>query len=275
MSATKQLIDFLLPITLDKKLKTSSKARTEESTSWMEIKEKLKNKSNMNNIYNWAEKIHEGKRSIVMRGIRFDGEHIIGKFLKLKSEDRLLPVVNEVYNHRQLLLGTPIPGVVNLLDFFMNNEHLVVIVEPELELCEPKTEKEIRECFRQLLYTLNMIHNRGFIHHDIKRSNIMYHQKYKMIQLIDFGLSTSTEFNSCDHYERVPGTDGYKPTFDNDCSPAFDIYCCGSVLDKWYRAVIIPLTGNARDLAERCWQTNYKKRPTAAEALTHPYFREI
>jgi len=80
MSTTKQLIDFLLPITLDKKLKTSTKSKVEESTSWMEIKEKLKNKSNMNNIYIWAEKIHEGKRSIVMRGIRFDGEHVIGKF---------------------------------------------------------------------------------------------------------------------------------------------------------------------------------------------------
>jgi len=237
------------------------------------IAKAIQNKRDMSKMYTWSEKIYEGKAIYIMKGKRADGKKVIGKFLntsvyKKKGMEQYL--YSEIFYHRQLAITYNLSGIVEFLDFYINSDAWTVIVEPELVPCVPKTETEIRDYFRQLLETINTVHQHGFIHHDLKCENIMTVPESNRIQLIDFGITTTVDSGECDHCERTFGTAGYCPD-DAQCTTAFDIYCCGSVLERWYKNAGLEMDLNAKDLVKRMkdWM---RCRPTAANALTHAYF---
>jgi serine/threonine protein kinase len=262
-----KIINFLRRVSL-------SDSFDDESTDSMEgIAKWIHHKRDVSKTYNWIEKIYEGKYIYVMHGKRItDGKKVIGKFLNAavyKKKTMEQYILSEIFYHSQLVTHN-ISGIVELTDFYLNTDGWVVIVEPELNPCNPKTETEIRDYFRQLLQTVNLIHQYGFIHHDIKCDNILVVPESNRIQLIDFGLTTTVDNSDCDHSDHTFGTPGFSPE-DAQCTTAFDIYCCGSVLERWYKNAELDMDLNAKDLVKKMkdWM---RCRPTAANALTHPYF---
>jgi len=99
----------------------------------------------------------------------------------------------------------------------------------------------------------------------------MYDPKRKIIQLIDFGLAKIINNNSCDHIKFIPGTEEYIPN-DCVCTPAFDIYCCGVVLEKWYEHANLIMDDITKDLRNNLKNIDFTKRITASDALCHPFF---
>ena len=53
------------------------------------------------------------------------------------------------------------------------------------------SEKQSAKYARQLFSAIHYMHNRGYIHRDLKPDNILFSDKHqKVIKIIDFGLST-------------------------------------------------------------------------------------
>jgi len=244
-----------------------------EDYTFEKIQDVLKHKRDMSKIYTWTEKIYETDKSLIMRGKQSNGTTVIGKFLNgviYKQKHKEHYIYSEIFIHKQLLKENTI-GIVNLLDFYLDTEGRVVIVEPELVPCEPKSEEEIRQYFKELLISIYCMHQHGYIHHDIKCENILLNPQNKTVNIIDFGFTTNKNEYSCNHDDFIPGTPGYRPD-DEECSTAFDIYCCGSVLEKWYKDANIEMDIKAKKLLKKLkdWQ---RCRPNASEALNHPYIR--
>jgi len=266
--STTKFLSFL------RRTSTNESMDHEESMDSVEsIAKLIQNKRDISKAFTWTEKIYEGKAIYVMRGKRTDGKKVVGKFLntaayKKKGIEQYL--YYEIFYHKQLFSTHNISGIVELIDFYLNSDGWTVIVEPELVPCVPRTETEIRDYFCQLLQIVNNMHQFGFIHHDIKCDNILVVPESNRIQLIDFGLTTTVDGNECDHCDRTFGTVGFCPE-DTQCTTAFDIYCCGSVLERWYKHAGLEMDANAKDLVKKMkdWM---RCRPTAANALAHPYF---
>lgn len=55
------------------------------------------------------------------------------------------------------------------------------------------TEVEVKELWRQLLESVQFLHDRKIIHRDLKLQNILYLQKSNQLKIIDFGLAVTLE----------------------------------------------------------------------------------
>jgi hypothetical protein len=97
---------------------------------------------------------------------------------------------------------------------------------PSLERC--------RDCVRQLLAVLAVLHATGKVHRDIKPSNVLVTPKGRVV-LLDFGLVADTMADDPSADATVVGTPGYmapEQARGGKASPAADLYAVGVMLHE-------------------------------------------
>ncbi|CAH8272646.1 unnamed protein product [Arabidopsis lyrata] len=152
---------------------------------------------------------------------------------------------------------------------------------------------------KQILDGLKYLHDKGFIHRDIKCANILV-DAYGAVKLADFGLAKVSKLNdskSCKGtpFWMAPEVVNPKGNDDGYGNPA-DIWSLGCTVLEMCTGHI-PYSGltpvqaqiriergtlpdipdtlllDARDFIVTCLKVNPEERPTAAELLNHPFVR--
>ena len=105
---------------------------------------------------------------------------------------------NQIHNtiETDIMLNAKHPFIVDMHYLFMSNRNLYMVM-PLIKGCDlypffrengPFDENSVRFLSAQIVMALGHLHNRGYIHRDLKLENIMV-QENGYVKLIDFGLS--------------------------------------------------------------------------------------
>ena len=159
-----------------------------------------------------VEQIAGGMCSQVLRAIRnADGLRVVlkcydtknkadGMFAHIPSEGSE-PILKESYFLKKV---QNVGGCVKMVDFFCDNVHdqYVIVLEDLSSLGFVRltqeiindnnflTESTIAWIMRELIHTLQQIHDLNILHCDIKPDNIFIHPTEKRIKLLDFNIAT-------------------------------------------------------------------------------------
>ncbi|XP_067008187.2 calcium/calmodulin-dependent protein kinase type IV [Anabrus simplex] len=204
------------------------------------------------------------------------------------------------------------PNIVHLRDVFEIESEVQLVLElvsgeelfERIAGCGQYTERDAAAAVRQVLGALQYLHSKGIIHHDIKPENILYEteDENSRLKLTDFGLNKVLH-NGHLAMNTLRGTIGY-------CAPEILLNKeSDSPVDLWSLGVIIyimlcgfepfwddtgemamfqritecelnfpspwwdEISDSAKDLITKFLQLEPSKRPTASEALDHPWVR--
>ena len=166
-------------------------------------------------------------------------------------------------------------------------------------LCHIKkfNESEVVGISRQVLRAIEYVHMMGIIHRDIKAENFLFHSNGS-VKLIDFGLAVRLS-KPTDFFTSVVGSAHYlaPEMIRHKYSKPVDVWSAGVMVFLmffgWYPfdgpdddAVVaeikrgaIPnctteLSHQGRRFLHSLLDTNYKDRPTATDALAHPFLQD-
>ena len=164
------------------------------------------------------------------------------------------------------------------------------------------SEETTANVIKQLLQAVNYLHKKGLVHRNIRSGNILFTERGKAdIKLIDFDVAGTKTMEAANIYGGgLHGPFYCAPEiFKNEYSDKVDLWSVGVVLyfmlvgslpfdgatneeviQNIKRGQIVyqnemiwkSLSTEARNLVESLLQANPKKRPSAAEALEHPWF---
>jgi serine/threonine protein kinase len=129
------------------------------------------------------------------------------------------------------------PQIPALLAFFAERGYLYFVQQyvagenlaEELERCGLFDEARIRDFLQDLLGILQVVHQQGVIHRDLKPYNIMRRKSDQKLVLIDFGISKQVEANSATGTSI--GSLGYSPLeqfWGGKAYPSSDLYSLGA-----------------------------------------------
>jgi calcium-dependent protein kinase len=168
-------------------------------------------------------------------------------------------------------------------------------------------EQDAAILLRQLLSCINYCHHNKIVHRDVKTENMMLegNKTFDHMKVIDFGLSTFFHDENPRFIDMVGTPDYMAPqVFSEDYGPKCDIWSCGVVLfevlsgllpfsdicgernDMVTQDNIInenysfndpiwnSISDSAKDFVEHMLTYEEKDRPTAEQALRHPFLKE-
>ncbi len=170
---------------------------------------------------------------------------------------------------RRLAKFYSLPGVVSVLNFFMENgtAYLVMDYIDGETLAQrlksngkPFAVKEILEDLRPVVLALQKIHEAGLVHRDISPDNIMISREDNKVYLIDFGTARVSNSGSDHALSVYYRPDGYTPVeqlrSNGQQGPWTDVYAfCATV----YRCI----TGNCPDDVQSRLEEDGLKRPSS------------
>jgi len=237
----------------------------------------------------------------------YDGEEVVLKGFVMHDSDqrkgleRELSILGRLRSDSIICPGAIVEG--STTTSFLDNPSMQTTVFIEYPFCKGgnlsawlKTERkpwELQGVARQLLYGLMYLHDHGVIHKDIKPSNVLMHEDGRVV-LTDFELSHEVRSAGGIREGAEPsttsrsGTRGFmSPEVEADGHALFasDMYSFGVLLffmhfPQHTSGLVpgdprIPANNDAEltDLIQRLLAISPSARPTAAAALTHPYFR--
>jgi serine/threonine protein kinase len=171
--------------------------------------------------------------------------------LRTQHRDLFERGLSNFLKEAQIVRGFDEESIVKVLDVFRANGTAYFVMPFEeaetlterLQRTQVVPEEELRGIFLQLLDGLRVVHNAGFLHWDIKPSNILLRKSDGRPMLIDFGaalqaLSEQSWSLSRTWPRDMPGP-GYKPPEQYTSSakrqgPGTDLYAIGATM---YRCV--------------------------------------
>ena len=281
--------------------------KPKKSLSLLNLKFNIKdfvgqNENKINSEYKILEKIGKGGFSEVRKAIHISSNQpraikmIAKKSLSILGKKKLFKEV-------EILKNLDHPHIVKIHEFFENMNYIHIVLEylNGKELFEQivlnnieLNEKKIREIMKQIISTVNYLHNLNIVHRDLKSENIIYDGTN--ITIIDFGTSTHLIE---ENLSKFTGTILYiaPEVINKNYNEKCDIWSCGIIF-------YILLTGTApfqgtnqeikkkilglnfeiplddikhiskasKDLLKKLLEKDFTKRISAEEILNHEFF---
>ena len=213
-----------------------------------------------------------------------------------------------VFDEVQILKSLDHPNVLKVYEYFEDQKNFYIVMEfceggdifDKIDRCGKVTEKYAAKVMKYLLIGINYLHSKQVVHRDIKPENILITNKASFkdmsIKIIDFNVATIK-------YDRtlkgVTGTTDYMApeVFSGVYNEKCDTWSCGVVLYLMVsgqlpfpsptdeeaekaiktRKLTFPsplfdsVSASCKDLLSKLLQKNPRSRPSASEALSHPW----
>lgn len=132
----------------------------------------------------------EGKIGNGCFGDVYVGKNEYGNEIAIKvvceNEDITLNDIKDEIKAIRILSN--LPNTMRINELFYNDNKLFVFMPKYKSIPVDLDAKQIAKYFYQILLGLNAIHEKGYVHGDIKKENIMLNDKDE-IRIIDFGIS--------------------------------------------------------------------------------------
>lgn len=216
-----------------------------------------------------------------------------------------------VINEFNIVKDLDHPNLLKMYEMFEDSRHFYIVTDiymggelfDEIEANGAFPEEDTAILMQNVLSCVNYFHQKNVVHRDLKPENILLTQSKKLedLKVIDFGLATY-----CKPNQRLVGPVGsayYKAPelLVGEYGPKCDIWSCGVICfillggyapfdgddDMEIEEAILCgeydfddpvwdlISEDAKDFIEECLTYKEKHRPTAAEALTHPWLENI
>lgn len=223
------------------------------------------------------------------------------------DEDEKKMLFNEINNLRDL----DHPNILKMYEFYEDPKRYYIVTEickgGELfdEIKERKffSEEEASKLMRQVLSCINYCHMNHIVHRDLKPENILLEKNKEMdqIKIIDFGTSLLFDEDNDKLREKI-GTPYYiaPEVLSKKYGTKCDIWSCGVITYiilcgvppfngetdkeilkrvkageiKFSHPVWKKISMNAKEFIQSLLTPDPKKRPSAAQALKHPWIRQ-
>lgn len=235
--------------------------------------------------------LENGKRYVmrVLKKIDFEEKEIRAHIIRNKLHLRL--------SH---------PNLVSIIDVFNDNKYLTTVYEwveggnlfDVIHQSQKYSEKEAANIIQQLLQVIGYLHSNNIVHRDIKPENIMYNAEICQIKLVS--LSLCRVFEPGKMLTSCRGTPSYMApeTIAESYNEKVDVWACGIIL---YALITSRLPFNAindeeillsissgkyeldapefsrfsplaKELVQNLLTFDPAERPSALEAIQHPWF---
>ncbi|XP_049573786.1 casein kinase 2, alpha prime polypeptide a isoform X3 [Syngnathus scovelli] len=288
----------------------SSKARvytdvnTGKNREYWDYDKHVSKWSNQDN-YQLVRKLGRGKYSEVFEAINVSSsEKVVVKILKpvkwkkIKREIKILENLRGGTNIIRLIdtVKDPVSRTPALVFECINNTNFK-------ELYQRLTDHDIRYYMYELLKALDYCHSMGIMHRDVKPHNVMIDHQLRKLRLIDWGLAEfyhpAQEYNVrvASRYFKGPellvdyklvriakvlGTDelfGYLNKYRIELDSRFQDLLGQQTRKRWEQFIQSEnqhlVSPEALDLLEKLLRYDHQQRPTALEAMKHPYFYPV
>ncbi|KAG8893302.1 hypothetical protein FRB99_002068 [Tulasnella sp. 403] len=265
--------------------------------------------------YRTGRSLGSGTYAVVKEAVHIKtGQYYACKVINKKlMEGREHMVRNEIAVLKKVSQGHP--NIVTLHDYFETAHNLYLIFDlcsgGELfdRICAKGNyyEKDAADLVRTIMKAVKYIHDCGIVHRDLKPENLIFRSKAEDadVMIADFGLSRIMDDSTLTLLTEICGTPGYM------APEIFKKIGHGKPVDIWAMGVITyfllcgytpfdrdsqqqemeaiirgdykfepeeywaPVSETARDFVRNCLTIDPKRRPTAAQALEHPWLADV
>ena len=263
--------------------------------------------------YRFKNQLGGGHFGTVRKAYRISEKKNKNKFYAIKSipMKNLSCNIDDFIKEVDIISTLDHPNIIKFYETYHDDCFFHIV----MELCQGKEivnqmgnygfieEKKVAKIIFKVLLAIVHCHNRGVTHRDLKPENILFDTKEKdaEIKLIDFGLSRKYDKEQKMH--SILGTPYYvapevlKGEYDEKC----DIWSIGAMTylmlcgeppfngnsnNEIFRKIVKEsikfnsymwknISKNAKDFVKICLNKNSIKRPSASEALKHPWFANV
>ena len=263
--------------------------------------------------YRFKKQLGGGHFGTVRKAYRISDKKSIMKFYAIKSipMKNLSCNINDFMKEVDIISSLDHPNIIKFYESFHDNCFFHIV----MELCKGKEimyqlgnyffleEKKVTKIIFKVLLAIAHCHNMGVTHRDLKPENILFDslKKDAEIKLIDFGLSRKYDKEQKMH--SILGTPYYvapevlKGEYDEKC----DIWSIGAMTylmlcgeppfngnsnNEIFKKIVKEnfkfknimwknISPKAKDFVKICLNKNSSKRPSAKEALNHPWFANV
>ena len=222
------------------------------------------------------------------------------------DEDEKKMLFNEINNLKDL----DHPNILKMYEFFEDEKRYYIVTDickggelfDEIVARGKFSEKDAALLMKQVLSCINYCHSNKIVHRDLKPENILLEQnkEFDQIKIIDFG--TSLVFDENKKLDEKLGTPYYiaPEVLAKNYGPKCDIWSCGvityitlsgippfngasdqEIMKKvksgkfsFADPVWATMSADAKDFITQLLTLDDKKRPSAEEALKHPWIAE-
>jgi serine/threonine protein kinase len=122
----------------------------------------------------------------------------------------------------------------------------------------------------QLLRALQVVHARGLIHRDVSPGNVLL--AGGVVKLIDFQTVTQSAGRPVRGVVGTPCYQAPEMWAENGYDSKVDIWSAGTVLTRAVKASGRVFSEKCYDFLAQCTNFDASQRPSASEALRHPWF---
>jgi serine/threonine protein kinase len=224
------------------------------------------------------------------------------KSIRLGRKSRAFQL--ELQNEIRVVSDLDHPNIVKFYQVYYQQKQIYIIMElcsgGDLYTRKPYTEQAAKDITSQILQAVAYMHSKGYVHRDLKMENIMFESESTnaQVKIIDFGLSVRYDPNhpmraqvgtiatmspevlagkytsQCDLWSI--GVIAYELLF--GCKPFDSTTLVGTLQNIGLAHYTFPTTPTvseeAKDLIRALLQKHPEQRPTAKQALFHPWLEQ-